>query len=117
MSSIIEKLRGFDGTDGYWRYYYGDEPSVAIAEDIDAILYTSGKKVDSNFEEGGRWSNYERTVYEVREGDEVAYFEEVREVPGSESQDGMDLSYEFNEVFPHVVTTTIYKHTPQEEAI
>ena len=118
MANVIEQLRKFDGHDGYWRYY-GSSEETETPEIIEDLLYDAKTtKVDSSFEEGGRWSNYETTIHKVEEGGEVAYFEEIREVPASESQDGMDLTYQFNEVYPHVVTTTVYKsHPPNTEDV
>lgn len=114
MTDYIKQLRKFEGHDGYWRYY-GSQEETDTPDIIESLLYMAkATEVDSSFEEGGRWSNYETTVNKVEEDGEVAYFEVIREVPGSESQDGMDLTYQFNEVYPHVVTTTIYKTYPQK---
>lgn len=98
----IEQLREFDGYDGEaWDDTY---------EEIDELLYGQGiKQVHSEFEEGGRWSNYETKVYEVTEGDDVAYFSVMREVPASETQDGMECTFEFNEVHPRTKTITVYE--------
>lgn len=105
MTKVIEMLRGLNGTEGEnW-----DEKR----ETIDSLLnpykkdHTS-KVVHSEFEEGGRWYNVETNVYEVKEGEEVAYFEFWNEVPASEVQEGMDLSYGFYEVEPKEVTVIKY---------
>lgn len=66
------------------------------------------EKAHHEFEAGGRWSNFESNVYEIKCNEDVAFFELVEEVPASEVQDGMDLSYDFWEVEPKEVTTVIY---------
>jgi hypothetical protein len=105
--SKIAKLRELSGFDGYWGYYAPDEDREKV-ELIDDILYEIGEQVDSSFQEGGRWSNYEYTTHKVEENGETAYFEICREVPATESQEGGDHMYEFYEVEPKQVTTTKY---------
>jgi len=104
--SIIETLRKFDGTEGDTR----DEEY----EEIDVVLDAykpkgySVKTVDSEFEDGGRWTNTKSEVYEVTEGDNTAYFRLWREVPATEMQEGGDFSFGFDEVRPQEVTVIKY---------
>jgi hypothetical protein len=106
MTNVIEKLRELSGTEGEnWDEAY---------KQIDSIIGTynpKGYTVDhvlSDFEEGGRWYNIKTDVYKVEQNGEVAYFELWREVPASEIQEGMDLSYGFYEVVPREVTVIRY---------
>ncbi|SER88149.1 hypothetical protein [Psychrobacillus sp. OK032] len=106
MTKIIEELRKLHGAEG--------EDTNDEYFEIDDILdaykpegYTS-KVVDTIFEEGGRWSNYETKIFEVVEGDETAYFELFREVPASETQEGQDSQWSFGEVEPKEVTVIQY---------
>ncbi|UKL30041.1 hypothetical protein [Bacillus phage PK2] len=107
LMSEIKKLREFGSVEGSISYY-GDSEFRKTVEEIEYIL-DGGKEVHSEFEDGGRWSNYETTVTEIREGDEVAYFRVVQERPATESQDGMDLWFSFEEVEPYEVTTVAYR--------
>lgn len=104
MTDYIEQLRkydGFDGTTGYGRSEEVDE--------IEDLLYDAkSMKVHKDFEDGGRWTNYETTVHKVEENGKVAYFEIGREVPATEVQDGGEFSYSFNEVVPKEVTVIKY---------
>jgi hypothetical protein len=106
MKNVIETLRELDGKEGgIWDDDY---------DTIDMILDTYNPKgytvktVYHDFEEGGRWHNIETDVYKVEQNGEVAYFELWREVPASEMQEGMDLSYGFYEVVPKEVTVIRY---------
>jgi hypothetical protein len=106
MTNVIEKLRELSGTEGVnWDDAY---------EEIDSIIDAYKPKgytvyrVYHEFEEGGRWYNIETDVYKVEQNGEVAYFELWREVPASEIQEGMDLSYGFYEVVPSEVTVIRY---------
>lgn len=106
MNNVINKLRELDGSEGY---EWSD-----IREEIDEILdiynpegYTV-KKVYSGFEEGGRWYNVESTVYQVEQNGETVFFEFVTDVPASEVQEGMDLSWSFYEVEPKEVIVIKY---------
>ena len=110
MTNVIEKLRELSGTEGEnWDDTY---------ELIDSIIYPfkpegyTVKCVHHDFEEGGRWYNIESNVYRVEQNGEVAYFELWREVPATEIQEGMDLSYGFYEVVPQEVT--VIKYVPKE---
>ena len=82
MVNVIEQLRKYDGYEG--------------------IVHTE-------FEYGGRWSNFKTEVYEVKEDNETAYFRIVREVPATEIQEGADFYVEFSEVFPKEITTIVYE--------
>lgn len=109
MGEYINKLREFDGYDGY-------EPDEMITdledyadcdfeiEDINASV----EVVREEFESGGRWSNYSIKVYKVTEGDVVAYFKAQKEVPANEMQDGGDFSFYFSEVMPFEKTIIVY---------
>lgn len=114
MTNVIKKLRELSGIVGLVR---DDEFDL-----LDDILnpfrspqdYTV-ERVDSDFEEGGRWYNIESNVYKVEQNGEVAYFELQREVPATEFQEGMDLSYGFYEVVPQEVT--VIKYVPKRGLI
>jgi len=103
--STIEKLRSFHGANGL---------QDDICREIDDILDAykpdrySVEDIKTELEEGGRWSNWKNTVYKVTENEEEAYFSFDREVPASETQEGMDLSYSFHEVVPQEVTIIQY---------
>jgi hypothetical protein len=106
MKNVIETLRELDGKEGgIWDDDY---------DTIDTILDTYNPKgytvktVYHDFEEGGRWYNIKTDVYKVEQNGEVAYFELWREVPASELQEGMDLSWGFYEVVPREVTVIRY---------
>lgn len=108
MENVIEKLRELIGTG------YEGEAWDEVHEEVDVILDAykpkgySVKCVDSEFEDGGRWSNYQTNVYRVEQDGQVAHFSVWREVPATESQDGMDLALEINEVVPEEVTVIKY---------
>lgn len=95
MTNIIEQLRKYDGYEGIvW-----DETHEEIN-----ILLDGYKIVHTEFEDGGRWSNFKTEVYEVKEDNETAYFRIVREVPATEIQEGADFYVEFSEAFPREIT-------------
>lgn len=104
----IAELRKMAGTSGYWGCF-APEKDREIYEAIECTLDCEGVQVSSDFEEGGRWSNYETKVYRFKEGEEVAFFELMREVPATESQDGGDHTFEFYEVKPKEVKITRYE--------
>lgn len=105
--SAIKRLREI-GDRSLWRSYYSSQNSDReLIEEIEDLL--GDDIIERDFEEGGRWSNFESEVFKVEEGDEVAYFRVTHEVPATESQEGMDSSYEIEEVEPHQVMTTIYR--------
>lgn len=103
--SIIEKLRSFHGENGDQNDIYNEVDGI-----LDACKPTgySVMKVKTELEEGGRWSNWKTTVYKVTENGKEAYFSFDREIPASECQEGMDLSYSFVEVIPKEVTVIQY---------
>jgi hypothetical protein len=107
--STIARLREIGSFDGSKGWYSDRDPRI---EEIEDLLY-EGKVVHSEFEDGGRWSNYETEIYEIEEfnGDshEVAYFLKMEERPATESQEGMDTQFEFYEVEPYQVTVTKYR--------
>ncbi|MDR9852942.1 hypothetical protein RJP21_04925 [Paenibacillus sp. VCA1] len=113
-TNVIEKLRELIG-DGY-----EGEAWDEVHEDVDAILGVykpkgySVKRVDEEFEDGGRWSNYKTTVYRVEQDGQVAHFSVWREEPATEMQDGMDLALQINEVVPEEVT--VIKYVPGRAA-
>lgn len=113
--SLIKTLRelgNFDGTTGSYgnRDERLDELEVLTSR-WRRLTDCEVKVVSSEFEDLSRWSNYETHVYEVKEGDEVAYFEFGEERPATEQQDGMDCSYHFQEVIPQEVK--IIKYIPK----
>ncbi|MBX6360525.1 MAG: hypothetical protein IRZ03_10660 [Acidobacterium ailaaui] len=108
MKNVIEILRKHNGAEG--------ENYDEVRKEIESIIdvykpegYTV-EEVHSEFEEGGRWTNVSTKVYKIEQNGEVAYFELWREVPASEIQEGMDLSWGFNEVVPKEVTVIQYVH-------
>lgn len=99
----ITRLRELSG-------YEGDTSSDEYDEIEDLLYYgDNAEQVDSMFEDGGRWSNYETTVYRVTEGDQYAYFSLFREVPATEMQDYGENYIELHEVVPHKVVVTKYR--------
>jgi hypothetical protein len=107
--SEIQKLREYGSLEGSISYYSSSDNGFREkVEEIECIL-DGGKVVEREFEDGGRWSNYETTVTKVTEGDEVAYFRTVQERPATESQDGMDLWFTFEEVEPYQVIITKFR--------
>lgn len=103
--SVIEKLRSFHGANGLQDdiYYEIDD----LLDVYKPVGYTS-KEIETEFEEGGRWSNWKTVIYKVTENGTEAYFSFGQEVPASECQEGMDLSYDFVEVIPKEVTVIQY---------
>jgi hypothetical protein len=101
--SYIAELRELGNFDGSWSYYSERDERLDVLEGLDSC-----KVVYKEFEDYGRWSNYVTKVYKVEEDGEVAYFEYGREIPATESQDGMDCSFHFKEVVPKEITETIY---------
>lgn len=109
MENVIEKLRELIG-DGY-AGYAGAEKHREINDILDAYKPEGYEvtTVDTSYEEGGRWSNYETAVDKVTQADgKVAYFSVRREVPATEMQEGGWLSVNIKEVIPKEVTVTKY---------
>lgn len=79
-------------------------------DEIDFLLEEHGEEVDSEFEEGGRWTNFEHTVYAVQD----SFFRLTREVAASEIQDYDGYYYELSEVEPRQVTVTDYVKVKQK---
>lgn len=73
-------------------------------DDLIWVIEGNFKCVSEEFEEGGRWYNFQTYVFNI--GDR--YIEVIREVPASETQEGMDLSTSYAEVVPKEITKTIY---------
>ena len=94
------------------------EKEVAELPERDRAEYFENEHcVHEEFEEGGRWSNYETKVYRHWHDSEFVYISIHKEVPASESQDGGDFQEpEINVVYPHKIETTVYKTTPQDAA-
>lgn len=112
MGNVIGRLRELIG-DGYEGQARDD-----VHEEVGFILdrykpegYTTNC-VDSTFEDGGRWTNFETNVHEITQGDEVAYFSICREVPATESQEGGDFMVSIEEVIPQEVTVIKYVSKP-----
>ncbi|WP_338532614.1 hypothetical protein RBB83_17395 [Paenibacillus peoriae] len=109
MENVIEKLRELIGNE------YEGEAWDETHEEVDTILdrykpvgYVS-EKIDSSFEDGGRWTNYQTDVYRITQDDgKVAYFSVWREVPATEIQDGGDFSVSIEEVVPQEITVIQY---------
>lgn len=92
------------------------EVSELSAEEQADILENNGTSVHSEYEDGGRWSNYETKVYRFWHNSESVYYQISKEVPATEMQDGGDFSDpEITQVYPKEVTTTIYVSTPPDE--
>lgn len=106
--SVINRLRELDGFSDFTSFF-SDSKANEVREEVEDLLYDSDTEVvDHSFEEGGRWSNYENTVYKVVENGEAMYVRITQEVPATEQQEGGDFLYEIDEVFPREVTKTIY---------
>lgn len=108
--NVVEQLKAI-GTISVTKSYYSSL-SAELEEKIDTvneIIEVHGVEVFSEFEDGGRWSNYETSVYEVTDGKQVGYFRILKEVPATEMQEGGDFLWEFDEVEPFEVTTTQYR--------
>jgi hypothetical protein len=103
--SNIQRLREI-GSFSASRSWYSDRDERF--ELIETLLWEA-EEVHTEFSDGGRWSNYETTVYKLEEDGEVAYFQTVNERPATESQEGMDCWFEFEEVEPYQVTITKYR--------
>ena len=103
--SIIEKLRSFHKANGLQDDVYREIDGILGAYKPDGY---AAKDIKTEFEEGGRWSNWKNTIYKVTEGNEEAYFSFDQEIPASETQEGIDLSYSFYEVVPQEVTVIQY---------
>ncbi|MRD36478.1 hypothetical protein GH882_10990 [Bacillus thuringiensis] len=92
------------------------EVSELSADEQAEVLETNGNEVHSEYEDGGRWSNYETKVYRFWHNSEFVYFQVSKEVPATEMQDGGDFGDpEIGQVYPKEVTTTIYVSTPPDE--
>lgn len=104
--NLIEKLREVGSFTVDTSYYRRDDENRELYEEL---VYGGGKRVHSEFENGGRWSNYETKVYKVTEGEETAYFEVFEEVPATESQEGGDYEADVYEVTPYEVMVVKYK--------
>lgn len=88
---------------------------LSAYEQVD-ILENNGSEVHSEYEDGGRWSNYETKVYRFWHNSEFVYVQVSKEVPATEMQEGGDFGDPYIEqVYPKEVTTTIYVSTPPDE--
>ena len=77
MNELIKALRaecGFEVTTGsYYSERSAEEKSAK--ELLEWLQYGDGKTVHTEFANGGRWSNYETTIYELTADDgEKVYF-------------------------------------------
>lgn len=101
VDKLIDEIESYFTTDNYdnerlWQV-------VNMMED-------HGTVVNKSFRQGGRWSNYETTVYAVEvPNDYTRYYELVQEVPATELQDGGDHPWDFNEVYPREKTVIVYE--------
>jgi len=104
--SIIAKPRNWHNTEGW-----------VGSDDFDDILDLLDKceKVDESYDEGGRWSNYRNTVYQITERGQVAYFKLWEEVPASEMQEGGDFMFGLYQVMPVEVTVIQWKPVKNDE--
>ncbi|MGG3987446.1 hypothetical protein [Bacillus smithii] len=93
MKNVIEILRKLDGVEDV-NYNKDYEEIENIIEAYKPEGY-SIENVHNEFQDGGRWTNIESNVL-------------WREVPATELQDGMDLSWGFYEVIPKEVTVIKY---------
>ena len=64
--------------------------------------------VDSSFEQGGRWSNFEETIVEYK----GIFIEVSEEVPATEQQEGGDFTTTLREVAPQEVVKVIFRGVP-----
>lgn len=95
LRELIARLNGGGDRDELWDEY----------DEATELLNEAGHEEDSSFEEGSRWSNHRVTVYSVGGGDAKTYFRLTDEIPASEMQEGMPLSFWLEEVEPVEVTT------------
>lgn len=104
--NVIDLLRNYCGADGE----VGDNTFRVISDVIHAYKPKGYvvEDVENSFEEGGRWSNYETTVYKVEENKVTAYFRMTEEIPATEMQEGGYFDYSFDEVEPKEVTVIKY---------
>lgn len=80
-----------------------------------AEMFENENVVHEEFEEGGRWTNYETKVYRHWHNSELIFVKIIKEVPATESQEGGDFQEpEISVVYPHKVETTVYKSAPQD---
>lgn len=109
MAKIIEQLRGLHGEEGY------DADNDGKFNTLNDDLLNDFKKdykveyVEDSFEEGGRWTNYEHTVYKITDGKDEAYFQLTQEVPATEMQEGGGFFWSFYEVIPKEVVKTVFE--------
>ena len=91
------------------------EVSALSADEQAEVLERNGNGVHSEYEDGGRWSNYETKVYRFWHNSESVYYQISKEVPATEIQEGGDFGDpEITQVYPKEVTTTIYVSTPPD---
>lgn len=106
--SVIKRIRELNGFSDYTGHY-SDSKANDVKEEVEYLLYDAkAKEVDNSFAEGGRWSNYESTVYKIEENGETMYVQITEEVPATEQQEGGDFLYEIDEVVPKEVTVIQY---------
>ena len=99
---------------GKSREDFEKEVAELPARDL-ADYFENENCVHEEFEEGGRWSNYETKVYRHWHNSEFVYVSIHKEVPASETQEGGDFQEpEISVVYPHKIETTVYKSTPQD---
>lgn len=95
------------------KYERAKEPDIYSSEkyeEIATLLYRAKALiVFQEFKQGGRWHNLITVVHEVNTIGERAFFEIHRQVDASESQDGQENAWQFREVYPREITTTIYE--------
>lgn len=83
------------------------------SEVIERVGGGNGESIKVEFEEGGRWSNYEITTFRVLN----RYFKFQREVPATEYQEGGYFSRALWEVYPKEVTVTKYLSKKKDPTI
>jgi len=98
MTNKIEQLRSLIGEG--WQ---NDSRYDVILRELD-----DQDVIDSSFSEGGRWTNWETQVFEVKEGGKKALFRLTEEVGATEMQDSGEHYYELNEVVPRKKIVTEY---------
>lgn len=118
VETLIEQDVRYDIDGMFEKGKEGYEKDVEELDSRDSLeIVEMLDEVDETFEDGGRWSNYRTRVFRGRvAGEGFVYVEVTDELPATEMQDGGDfMDPEIMRVYPHEVTTTVYKGSPQEK--
>lgn len=95
LRELIARLNGGGDRDELWNEY----------DEVAELLNEAGHEEENRFEKRSRWSNHRVTIYSVDTGGTKTYFMFTEEMPSSEMQDEMPLSFWIEEVEPVEVKT------------